>query len=520
METASIYVRLSKQATEANMSLEGMLADCRSLAKRHGLEVVGQHVDNGLTGAVRDRPEFKAWLADAREGRASTLIAWHADRLTREGINAAAMLLDVLEGKDSSTGRVIRPTVRLLDHSGLDSAQGDDAFRLRFVIAAEVARAERARMVARAKAGRRRLREAARFPGGTPPFGYSITPAYPGYRLTIDPEQAAQIREIAQRVLEGETVNSIVMAFNRAGVPSPADQQRIKSGNEPRGTSWRVSNLNRLLKSPTLLGLATVKTTDGKGYMVVRDDEGKPIQRAEPIFMPKDLTEIHQVLEARKGGGTPTGKRTPQPFLGVAKCACGANLYVINGRNKVPYWRCATRQQTGMCPAGNDRSISVERMLAECLEAFRVLVGGAKRTRREFIKGTDNATEVRELTLAISELMDDRAAGLYRGAEATTKYRAMLTSLENRKAALEREGSTPDRWDHVEVDELWSDWLEANADNPAAIGQVLRTGGVTFVLHPEGMLRQQSMLPEVESRPAGRVALVVPRELRERLKHA
>lgn len=517
--TASIYVRLSKQASDANMSLDGMLHDCRELARRHGLSVVDEHVDNGLTGAVRDRPEFRAWLQDAVEGRAQTLIAWHADRLTREGINAAAMLLDVLEGKDSTTGRVVRPPVRLLDHSGLDSDHGDDAFRLRFLIAAEVARAERARMVERAKAGRRRLREAARFPGGTPPFGYSITPANPGYRLAVDPQQAAQLREIAQRVLEGESVNSVVVRLNRQGVPSPADQQRAKSGGEMTGAAWRVSNLNRLLKSPTLCGLATVKTPDGKGYMAVRDEEGQPILRAEPIFAQEVLDDLRRTLESRGGGGSPTAKRVPQPFLGVAQCSCGANLYVIKGRGGVPYWRCGTRQQTGSCPSGNNRSIKMDFMVERGLDALEALIGGHPRARREFVPGNDHAAELTELNLAIDELMEDRAAGLYRGTEATAKYRAMLRSLEGRKATLEDAGAIPDQWRYVPTGETWSQWLHDKRDDHPALGKVLREVGIRWLLYPEGELLQRSMLPEIApDKRAGRVAIEVPSDLRARVE--
>ena len=63
-----------------------------------GLEVYDVHVDNGTSGAIRNRPEFLAWLADARKEHVGTLIASHSDRLTREGVNAAAMVLDVVEG--------------------------------------------------------------------------------------------------------------------------------------------------------------------------------------------------------------------------------------------------------------------------------------------------------------------------------------------------------------------------------------------------------------------------------------
>ncbi|WP_132197142.1 recombinase family protein [Kribbella orskensis] len=79
---------------------------CRVRPREGGrARVIDEHVDDGLTGALRNRPEFIAWLDDARECRASTLIAWHVDRMTREGVNVAAAILDVAEGKDPETGK-------------------------------------------------------------------------------------------------------------------------------------------------------------------------------------------------------------------------------------------------------------------------------------------------------------------------------------------------------------------------------------------------------------------------------
>src|SRR5690348_10382838 len=114
MSTASIYVRNSKAIGERNLSQAGMLDDCQALAEQLGLQVVARHVDNGKSGAIRDRPEFTAWLDDAREGRAEVLISWAGDRLTREGVNVAGAILDVVEGKDVATGAVVRDPVRFV----------------------------------------------------------------------------------------------------------------------------------------------------------------------------------------------------------------------------------------------------------------------------------------------------------------------------------------------------------------------------------------------------------------------
>ncbi|MGI5134623.1 recombinase family protein [Streptomyces sp. CA-106110] len=116
---ASLYIRLSKAADDTNVSLDGMLTDVRAVLQREGLDEVALHVDDGLSGGFRDRPEFLSWLDDARSGRCDVLATYYTDRLTREGLNVAASLLDVVEGKDPASGRPAHRPIRLLDAKGL-----------------------------------------------------------------------------------------------------------------------------------------------------------------------------------------------------------------------------------------------------------------------------------------------------------------------------------------------------------------------------------------------------------------
>jgi site-specific DNA recombinase len=325
-------VRLSREATPSNVSLQGMIDDLRALCAREGWQEVALHVDNGISGAVRDRPEFLAWLDDGRSGRAEILLTWHADRLTREGVNVAAMIMDLVEGKDGRTGKVVRPPVRLVDTRGLDSASGSDAWRLHFVLAAEIARAERQRMSDRARAAYRRLRTAGRYRGSIPPFGFRAVPLQTGGKaLDIEPSEAELVREAARRILAGESLYRVTYWLNTTGV------------RPRRASSWTRSSVRHILTSDAVVGRSRMHGE------LVRDADGEPLQVAPPILGFADWQAVRSALmpsAPRQPGRQPT-----RLLGGLLACAsCGRRLYVSMSRRFV-YYRCPSRIQATPCSA-------------------------------------------------------------------------------------------------------------------------------------------------------------------------
>jgi DNA invertase Pin-like site-specific DNA recombinase len=308
MPSASLYVRLSREANRTNLSLGGMLDDVRALADRLGYDVHATHVDNGVSGSIRDRPEFLAWLHDARSGAVDALLTYHADRISREGINAGALVLDTVEGKDPVSGKVVRDPVRLVDCHGLDS-DDSDAFRWRFVIAAEVARSERERIRSRSLQRSRRLAEAGRWNGGAPGFGCRAVPNPDGAGKVIEPDPvtAPVLREAAERVLRGDSILSVAKWLNREGW-KPA-----------RAAEWRRSSVRAALLSRAarehVLDLATADA-------------------------------VREIIEANVH---PTGGRPARLLLhGLAACAsCGRIMAPRSGRGYV----CVAESSGELCPA-------------------------------------------------------------------------------------------------------------------------------------------------------------------------
>jgi DNA invertase Pin-like site-specific DNA recombinase len=337
--TASLYVRLSREAGFTNMSKDGMVREVKELAAARGLRVVAVHLDDGLTGALRNRPEFLAWLADAKHGRADHLIAHHVDRMTREGVNVTAAILDTIEGKDPLTGRIVRAPVILLDTKGLDSGGDEASFRFKFIIAAEIARGERERMRVRSRDSNRRLRAAGRWPGGGAPFGYRVVdnPAGAGQVLEIEPVEAALVRECASRVLAGSSLNATVRFANGP------------KGCPPRRAAvWSRTSLRQVLTGYPIAG-KSMRHVDGK-WVPVRDEEGKPVT-FEGIVTADESAALREVLkqmpDAKKGG-----RKLARLLSGLLRChGCGRKMSVARRTDGSVTYRCQNGREAGDCAA-------------------------------------------------------------------------------------------------------------------------------------------------------------------------
>jgi site-specific DNA recombinase len=352
--TASINIRLSKEAREENLSKDGMLAECRALCERLGLRIVAEHIDDGISGSVRNRPGFVAWLEDARQCRADHLVAWHVDRMTRKGVNVAGMILDAVEGKDPETGKQIRHRVRLLDTKGLDSdpdSGGDDsAFRFKLVIAAEIARAERERMRDRNRAAHRRATAAGRWTGGPPPYGFQAVPNPdgPGWVLVHEPAEGAFLREAAERILTGQNLSQVTRWAN------------LYSGMKPRKTTtWNRRSLGHILSGFPIQG-KVVALVDGKPVPVV-DETGTPVT-LEPILDSDTSAAVRQKLAVKDPNAAKAGRKPSRLLSGLVLCSgCGSRMTVSRRGNGHINYRCPEGYTDGRCK----RPVSISAPLLE-----------------------------------------------------------------------------------------------------------------------------------------------------------
>jgi DNA invertase Pin-like site-specific DNA recombinase len=316
--TASILTRISVDADSSD-SVERQERELRALAEHLGAVVGAIHADVGVSGVAKARPALDAWLADALDGRADLLLAWDWSRISRTGLRSVARVLDVLE---TSGARLV--TLR----DNLDSAT--PAFNIITAVMAETAKSEREAIASRVRSRQAADRAKGRWTKPRP-FGYEVRDG----KLVQHRSEAAILRALVKRYLDGESLRSLTIWLNESGIAPP------------RAQTWGLSSVRHILYSPSSAGMLPHRGD------VVRGDDGQPlILAAKPVIT---IAQHRAVLERPTvkpsvRGRRPAGAR--HPLSGMVRCAlCGAAVVYQSraGSGRRPNFRCVGRAQGNGC---------------------------------------------------------------------------------------------------------------------------------------------------------------------------
>ncbi|SFS15716.1 Site-specific DNA recombinase [Agrococcus baldri] len=290
MTQAAIYCRISMDRTGESAGVERQEADCRQLADRLGLTIGQVYVDNDISATSgKERPAFERMLGD----RPAAVVTWAQDRLLR----LSADLEKVIS---------LNIPVHMVTQGSLDLATPAGRAVARTVAAWSTFETEqkglrqRAANVQRAKQGK---------PAPSVGYGYRRD----GDGLVIVDDQAAVVREVARRVLEGEPLRSIAADLNARGIESP--RRTTGSG------IWTGTTLRQMILRESLAGLRRYRgETVGAGLW-------------EPIITPDDHERIVAVLNDPARAKHYAGRAPKHLLAGIAECGkCGARMKRSPGR--------------------------------------------------------------------------------------------------------------------------------------------------------------------------------------------
>lgn len=324
---AAIYARISSDQAGEALGVNRQLADCRAEAERRGWTVAEEYVDNDVSAySGKRRPAYQRLLDDIAEGLRDGVIVYHLDRLHRQ----PRELEEFAEVCDRAG---MKHAVTLTGDVNLGTGDGLLIARIMGAVAAQES-ATKARRV------RRKMDELAEqgkpHGGANRPFGYEPD------QVTLRQVEADIIRDLASRLLAGESLASLTRWMN---------EQRIATVTG-KG-QWRTGTVRGLLMSARISGQRS-----HRGEIV-----GKAVWPA--IITPEETEKIRALLTdpARRTN------RTARRYLlaGLLRCYACNEALLSHPRWQVRRYVCKTGSDHRGCGKTTVTAEPLERLISDAV---------------------------------------------------------------------------------------------------------------------------------------------------------
>ncbi|MFD3514276.1 recombinase family protein [Streptomyces sp. NPDC058657] len=374
------------------------------------------------------RPTLGEWL-NKRKDDFDVLYVFKLDRIVRSTKDLCA-LLDWCD----EHGKSLVSVEERFDFSS-------DMGRTFVKILSVLAEAELNAIKARIRASREAMREAGRWAGGLVPFGRVAVKDGDGFTLALCPEYGPVLVEMIRLFIASKSFGVVCDWLNAGGVPTPMDIARIRAAAgtsttrlgedkaKPRGAKWSPTSVQAVLVSRSLLG--EYVRADGT---VVRDSDGNPVMRSEPVIDESEWLILQEVLALVK---YTKGPSTTSPVRGVLFCD-GADyehpLYWAKG-GKTPRQqariRCQGKESKGLkrCEGHSWIAENLYKLIGASLVAQ---VGSAPVMERKARVDDSKAVRIAVLDAQADQLMKEHRAGKLSRSE----YRALEDKVLDEREAL------------------------------------------------------------------------------------
>ena len=308
MKNAVIYARYSSDK-QTEMSIEGQIAECKKYAAENDMFIVREYVDRAFSATTDKRPDFQRMIADSEDNSFDTILVYQLDRFSRDRLDSGyyrkilrshgVRVISVKEdyGDDMTSG-ILENTLEAFNE--FFSKQ----------LSVKVTR------------GMYQRAERFKYNGGTMTYGFTTNEE--GYYIT-DERKAPIVREIFQRVAEGETMKSVIDDLNARGIKTS------------KGNAFTRTSLQRMLRNDKYIGTYTYGDFKAKN--------------AIPRIVTDEVFEaVQQVLKSH------THERRPakEEFLLTGKLFCGTcktQMIGTSGTSKTGaihrYYTCANAINRG-----------------------------------------------------------------------------------------------------------------------------------------------------------------------------
>ena len=350
-DVTALYARLSKD--------DDLVGDSNSIvhqkeilakyAKEHGFTNIEFYVDDGFSGTNFNRPDFQRLMADAEEGKLSTVIVKDMSRFGRDYI-MVGYYTEIYFSNLNIRFIAINDNVDSSIQTENDLTPFKNVFNEWY--ARDTSKKIRAVFKAKGNSGKHL--------STNPPFGYKKDPN-DKEKWIVDEEAAVTVKRIFEMFSNGVRMPEIARKLTQEKVETPT-LYNLKHGIKIRRTSefpeiWSNATIKGILDQIAYAGHTVNFQTTKKSYknkkQVRLPKEGWVIYRntQEAIIDEKTFETVQQMRNVRRAY---TKFNEPNMFSGLLFCAdCGNRLTIqrVAKNRNMDNFTCATyrKKKKGLC---------------------------------------------------------------------------------------------------------------------------------------------------------------------------
>ena len=369
-DVTALYARLSKD--------DDLVGDSNSIvhqkeilfkyAKEHGFANCEFYVDDGFSGTNFNRPDFQRMMADAEEGKISTVIVKDMSRFGRDYIMVGYYTEIYFSNLD------IR-FIAINDNVDSNIQTENDLTPFKNVFNEWYARdtSKKIRAVFKAKGN------SGKHLSINPPFGYKKDPDDKD-KWIIDDEAAATVRRIFQMYVDGYRISEIGHKLTEEKVETPIlyyMNRGIKTNARSEYPEiWDLMSIKYILSQMAYAGHTVNFQTAVKSYKTKKQVNLPRNQwvifrnTQEAIIDEKTFETVQQMRKVKRAR---TKYNEPNMFSGLLYCAdCGNHLTIqrVARNRKMDNFSCATyrKKKKGLCSCHRILVSDLETIVKEDLQ--------------------------------------------------------------------------------------------------------------------------------------------------------
>jgi len=418
---AALYARVSTEDQAKNYSIPSQLEAMQKFATGKGFEATTEFIDEGISGAVLDRPALSELRECVRQRAVDVVIAYDPDRLSRKLVH-----LMVLADEFERQGVQLHFVTQSMGQSPED--------KMLFGMKGLFAEYERTKLLERTTRGKlRKAKQDGKQPGGRPLYGYRLVDG----KHEIYEEEAKIVRMIFDwLVKDGFTLYACQKRLNKLGIPSPAGRK-----------FWTRAAVYRILSNEAYAGCWHYNKRcerDGKDVTRIREEwVSIPI----PAIIPRDTFEQVQVRFDKNRAFALRNTRKEYLLSGLLVCSkCGQKYTGWTSRGRA-YYRCRSKRGDVLpepCPSSCVRADKIEPLVWETVSRLlsqpQLIIDQVKKGEHKPLGHIETNLDRVRHALARKKIEADRMLDAYKiGAVGLHTLKQKMDEIRSEEAELNSE---------------------------------------------------------------------------------